>query len=957
MNRLFAACALVSFALPVAAAAQAPATAPSGLHSLSDDKLIAELAERGLDAFLERAFEVNNVPPAQREGMRTLVALRQLAQPGMSSAQRRSAVARVAAGIEAALPSLNDPNVLMQQATALLQYGVERDVSTLEYWGENPRTQAALKPIVEAVIKLLEKAAAVAQKQADDLANQITGPNDPRAAQWEAIANLATSAAYTRHMVDYYLCLSLDRVASRQLKDVAAAAIKYLAQFDTPDSTVQPIVRLRVAKLHMLRGDYAEAREAFLSIANNVELTPPPDPATQWEARYFLAVNELLAGKLDAAQEGLDAVVQWQAEALPKDEKTQAGVTASTAVLRYRILAARAEAATDPAAKAQANDQAVALLMDLLKKRPDLQSVIFEQLMAKLPPAPDLRAIDPLLLQGYVVRADAERLKSDAEKPDHAALQRGVEAAKEMLRRSKENPASVDPQMTDTAALLIGFFLERQGKSVQAASALLDYVEQFYANFDNATIALDNALAIIGRLRANPATADTPEVVKAYERILPIAIKPPFSRKEFAYEYARRLQANGKFKEAIEQFRAVPEDDARATTARYFEMVALQQRLDQEKLEQAERDTIAIELSKVIPGVRQQVSAAMDAATDPQEKLQYRSMLVRTTLLAADAARRQQDNPKRALELLENFESLAAGLPNEQELIGNVLYIRVQAFMALGDSDAATRTLVTLLQNKPGDEGATIVYKLLEKLNTELDQARLADDRQRMQRLARNRAELSGFLVKWAKENPDPNIQRFTYRYSVFDAATKHQAAELDDDPTARRAGLEAALKLYHALESPEMTRLYHATLEENSPARAGGDPAVSLGIGLIAYDLGDYAEAQKRLGQLLTERKLGTPTIPVDENGQSRIVENDQYWQATLKLMRSNLAIAAAQPNDPAAQQAREQTVDYLRQLYVQWGRELGGQRWSPEFEKMRAELIPDFDPDVMEVQQPPEE
>ena len=148
------------------------------------------------------------------------------------------------------------------------------------------------------------------------------------------------------------------------------------------------------------------------------------------------------------------------------------------------------------------------------------------------------------------------------------------------------------------------------------------------------------------------------------------------------------------------------------------------------------------------------------------------------------------------------------------------------------------------------------------------------------------------------------------------------------------------------------MTRLYHATLEGNSPARASGDPAVALGIGLIAYDLGDYAEAQKRLGQLLTERKLGTPTMPVEENGQTRIVENDQYWQATLKLMRSNLALAAANPDDADARQAREQTVNYLRQLYVQWGRGLGGKRWSAEFEKMRAELIPDFDPDVMDVQ-----
>ena len=94
--------------------------------------------------------------------------------------------------------------------------------------------------------------------------------------------------------------------------------------------------------------------------------------------------------------------------------------------------------------------------------------------------------------------------------------------------------------------------------------------------------------------------------------------------------------------------------------------------------------------------------------------------------------------------------------------------------------------------------------RILEKLNDELDAARLANDRPRMQRLARNRAQLSGFLVDWASNNADSNIKKFTYRYSVFDAATKHLQAELEDDPAARTAGLKAALELYKKLESPQ---------------------------------------------------------------------------------------------------------------------------------------------------------
>jgi hypothetical protein len=323
-------------------------------------------------------------------------------------------------------------------------------------------------------------------------------------------------------------------------------------------------------------------------------------------------------------------------------------------------------------------------------------------------------------------------------------------------------------------------------------------------------------------------------------------------------------------------------------------------------------------------------------------------MLVRTTLVAADAARRDQNDPKKTLQLLSNFEQIAQGLPNEKELIGNVLYTRVQAYMQLGDSNAATQTLVALLKTKPGGEGAEIVWNLLQKLNAELDHARAAGDRQRMLVLARNRAQLSGFLVDWAKNNPDPNIKKFTYRYAVFDAATKHLAADLETDPAANKAGHEAAMKLYKQLETPESVELYRATLEPNSPERNYPDPAVSLGIGLVAYDMGDYAEAQKRLGTLLTDRKLGTPTMEVEENGQTRTIENDQYWEATLKLMQSNIALANNAGGDATAQAGKQETINYLKQLYIRFGRDVGGKKWAPEFEKLRQQLIPDYNPDT---------
>ena len=105
-------------------------------------------------------------------------------------------------------------------------------------------------------------------------------------------------------------------------------------------------------------------------------------------------------------------------------------------------------------------------------------------------------------------------------------------------------------------------------------------------------------------------------------------------------------------------------------------MAGLQQRLDVEKLSAAEKAQVDAEINGLMNEVLKRVQAGMNAATTDAEKLQYRSMLARTLLLAADRARREQNNPKDALRLLQNFEAYAAGLPNEKDLTGHALHTR-----------------------------------------------------------------------------------------------------------------------------------------------------------------------------------------------------------------------------------------------------------------------------------------
>ncbi|HEY7090923.1 MAG TPA: hypothetical protein VH518_22695, partial [Tepidisphaeraceae bacterium] len=463
------------------------------------------------------------------------------------------------------------------------------------------------------------------------------------------------------------------------------------------------------------------------------------------------------------------------------------------------------------------------------------------------------------------------------------------------------------------------------GTKAAAADAFVDYAQQFkQSNPKNATLALDNAQALIGELRGNADTREDPAVLRAYEKFLPIAIAEPFNRKEFAFEYARRLQLNGKAKDAIAYYHMVPADDKRALDARFLELVALKQRIDDEPSNTPDRAQVLAQIQTLADEVNKQAA-----------QKNQKSMLVRTSLLAADLARREQKDPQRALQLLGNFEDSVKGLPNADKLVNEAMYVRVQSYMAQEKYTDATQELVKLLNKTEGAQGAQIVYNLLEKLNADFDRAQAAGDRDAMKRLAKNRAQLSGFLVNWAANNKDPNISKFTYRYRVFDAETQRRAAELEDDARIREAGMKTALQRYQALQTPENLTLYKNSLDPQSAADPNlFDPQVTFGISLIQYDLGDYQQAAAGFSKLLTSRKLGTALITSSDSGEEQITDNDQYWEAILKLIRSNQKLGTG----------IEEAKSYLKQQYITWGDRVGGKKWKSQYDALRAELIPDF-------------
>lgn len=929
-----------------------PAQRPNGLADLNDDALISELASRGLDSLLDRAFDVNNVPADRRAGVKAFGALRELTDKSNRPTidRRQALIAQVVAGARTVVPTLKDPAKLTEYASLLLTEGVMREVNLLEYWGENPATQNRLRPVIRVVVEMLDKAAAEGEAQKTAVERRMQNPSDRAAAeQWMKLDEAVATAKYTRYMAEYYHALTVPTGAPERTK-IADEAIAYLKELDAPDYGLQPIVRNRIAKLHMAKGDFAAAKDVFKTVVDAKGLTPEPDASQQYEARYFSVVCDVETGNLDAARKELAGLLKWQKENLPAADDVQKGVAAAADMMQYRIHMAAAEAdrKAGRAEQARAGEKSAVEVLMKLSERPDLRPIIFDQLVERMQLTGSLKDLDTLVLRALVQKGVAERDRPAAEKADEQVLARAIEAAKALVER--KGTKGVDQRVVESAALLIPTFLEKLGRKVEAANGYLDFIEKYPASPQREAAFNSAGTLIVMDLRRGPDKGDK-AVVDVWTRFLPVAIEKPFNRTTLAFDLAERRRAEQKYKEAADYYGRVPQNDPRHVSAKYLQMVSLYSLLMQSAagdggtsqwvVNGEARKALAADVLRLADEAKQLAAAAMAKAADNKDRARQQLKLAGATLTIAEVAAGEQNDPQRTLKALEQFEDEVKGLPGSQDMLNRGLFLRVKSLMGAGRYDDATRTLVSLLEKSGGQQGQEIVFDLLSRLNEDFGEAEAAGDAKMMATLAQNRARLSGFLVEWARTNKNPDINKRVYSYSVYDAESKLRAGMLAKDPKQLREARAAFMNL----RSPEMVELYRKEAAGNPRVDPNyPHPNVLLGLGLAAFELGDFKESQKHLGQLVFDRKLGSAKIEkVDEKtNESRYVDNENYWEAWYKLLRSNVELYKANKADGA--EAFESAKAGLKRLYVQG--DVGGQKWAPAFEALRAEIIPEFDP-----------
>jgi len=955
-------------AMPIGmASCHAADTMPIGLDSLAnDDKVMTELANRGITTLLNREFAVKNVPPEQQQAIRSLGALRQLTDPAVTDQQQKQQlIDNIVGNIPMLLPMLSsNPQLLMTQARIIFTVAGEPLVSTMENL-PNDQAKARLLPIASAVVMMEDAAYKAEDGIRTKLADKIPDANDSRyeaaAKQWQDADNLCNAALYMKCRFQYAQVLAME-AADPKRAVIIKEALDNLAGWDNAESTLQAAVRIQMAQLNIAKGDgrsLDDARKLLATIIDpKTDVAPAPTDEDKFNARFFLVLPELVEGDAAAAQKALDDVAGFQKSHLATD--TAAAL--SVQLLNYRLLAMKAASATGDA-KTAANKAAVDSLTQTLQDFPQYKGLILQQLAALLPDSPDMAKLPPLLLDSLQMQAWAAiKDKKPTDQFDKSKLQRGLAAAQEVMRRSATE--KIDPHIVQSSSLIIGQFLRYQGKLLESATAFLDHAEKFAkAGPDaHAAAALDLAADVIDHL-PNPSSEDA---VALQDRFLMLAINAPFNHKEYVLQLAGRLFRKSQWKEAVRYYHLVDESaqPADQLTSRFFELLADKSELDEDaKLAAAERSQLVGDIQALAPKVNVLADGVIsNSKSKEDEKKRAKSNKAETALIAADIVRREQKNPKAVLALLTGYEDTVRGLANEKPLLSRALFLRVDSYMALKQNKNATDALVQFLQTAGLDEGAPTVQALIKSLTNDLAHAEANADAARkendtaalnaalasMHETADSRSTLCEFLVKWAadkaaNETKEPMKAKIQlYWFSRFQADAKRLSATLETDPAQRQKALNDALAMYKSLQSDQSVAIYKEMVNvqnktsEHKTNPNYPDPFVTVGFGMIAFELQQYEQARDTLWPLIKDGKLG-------EN-------NDLSWEATYDYLCATHQLAKKN-NSPADD---DNVKASLKGLYAVWQDNTGGLQFKQKYADLCQEVLPGWKPTTQPSTQP---
>jgi hypothetical protein len=352
--------------------------------------------------------------------------------------------------------------------------------------------------------------------------------------------------------------------------------------------------------------------------------------------------------------------------------------------------------------------------------------------------------------------------------------------------------------------------------------------------------------------------------------------------------------------------------------------------LDDKAVDPVTRRSLVGDIQKLAADVNKRIDAALATAKDDQ-KARLRFYKVSATLLAADLLQKESKDNAGVLKMLGGFEETAKGLPQEDKLDATALRLRVNANMALGKTQDAVDEVKKLVASQQGGN-ANILFNMIGQMDDAFGKAKAAGDQEAMRQNSAAQVALITPLIEQTKDEATRN------KYKQWKADLVLRAARNEQDAARRSQYLGEAQRTFTELMGLS---------KEGTPQF----DTMRYKLALVSYELKDYKKVQQELGQLIAGRRLGDPDLrEASPDGSDTFRENPVYWEGLLRYMQANWELSKTD-NSPQMAEAIANAKDTLKTLYINRGRNVGGDRLRDEYAKLKAAMLPGWDETTISV------
>ncbi len=717
------------------------------------------------------------------------------------------------------------------------------------------RARALCRDAEAALAPLLEE---LARSEARREKFLVLGLLDP-------LETLPDQLAYRLGWADVYLARYGGQGAPDDAGVLAEAVERFsrLTDADAPMLAARSRLGLALALSEQRR--YADASAAFREV-----LRRRVPAALEAQCRYFWARNEILAGRFSQARTVLRPLVEagatdkggavrfyrslaeiWFARSrLFEAERLSrlAGAGGGDAVLRRRIRMLRQQGLLELHRLAQRGAAWRALV----------QLHVAQHIRFDAPPD-DLAPVEVLFVAEHQL---------DAGRPERAAA---------LLRAALKRPDLPQTLRTELLAAL-GQTEMRRGRYAEAAEAFEQLLELPLPDERGAQIALEAVQARLRLARQSRRPQDARRLAERIDRVLKRWPQHP-QRSRLLWTRAVALWEAGDDAAAADAFARIPADSPHAAEAAFRRVMALRRgferrrgRLDPEELHrQAER-------------IAQQLLAFAQRAQRSGDATLAREHVAEALVSAAEVY--VEGGPElapAALNVLADFERQYP----DSRLQARVLAVRIQAYLAAGDLDAALRRIDDYIRAAPPAQVGPLLARVADALLRRLPERREQADEAEA-RAAASAIPVFRRLRDWAAGKPD--------RRRYLGAAT-----------------YALARALYIAGRYGQALRTVRALLADDS-------------------NNGPYLLLEARI---LTAQALGAPTtqrLTAARDAWARLLRDtslrqnapQRYYEARYHFLDLTLRLGDA-----------ARVVDAIRQERI-WDAQLGGPAWKPRFEQL---------------------